>query len=212
MDDAKTIIFDESDEWRGYWDTSVLVCAIFNAMAIPLTLSFYPSWAYDSIYPWADNMTNIVFFLDILVIFNTAILSKDKERINDRRRIAKKYIRGMFFIDLVSSLPWNLMIRNIQNIKLLNMIKMIRIARIHKVISRMKIQPVDKAVSNQHFIRNSNLEFPYSEAGFHAVTFPASVCMPLVRSHHLRLIGISRPFHLHIGLLLRWHQEDDALI
>jgi hypothetical protein len=50
--------------------------------------------------------TNVVFFLDIFVIFNTAFFDNNSEEVVDRKRIAARYIQGMFLIDFVSSLPF----------------------------------------------------------------------------------------------------------
>ena len=131
-------IFRETDDWRGFWDSFVLVCAIFNALMIPVTISFMPIWAERSLYGVADNLTNIIFFVDMFIIFNTAIRDKNSEEVMDRRIIAVNYFKGLFVLDFVSSLPWDQMFADIQQIKLLNMIKMIRIARIHRIISKMK--------------------------------------------------------------------------
>lgn len=100
-------LFRDMDEWRGYWDTFVLLCAIANSIFIPLTISFQPSWELKKYYLVADNTTNVVFFADLFVVFNTVIFSKNKEEITDRRVIASNYIRNMFFVDLVSSIPWD---------------------------------------------------------------------------------------------------------
>lgn len=53
----------------------------------------------------AINLTmDIIFFIDILVGFNTSI-ENDYEEITDRKIISKTYLKGWFTVDLISALP-----------------------------------------------------------------------------------------------------------
>ena len=49
------------------------------------------------------------FICDILMIFNTSYY-EDEELIHDRKRIACRYVKGWFPIDLVATLPWELLV------------------------------------------------------------------------------------------------------
>ena len=92
-------------------------------------------------------ITNVVFFIDIFVIFNTAYFDNHSEEVINRRRIAIRYMKGMFLIDLISSLPFGQLAPNTQQVKLFNMLKIIRVLRISKIINKMKVPEDVKAVS-----------------------------------------------------------------
>lgn len=144
---SKIKIFRETDEWRSYWDSFILLTAIFNALAIPVVIAFVPLWAEKRAYIVIDMLTNVVFFLDIFVIFNTSYFDKDSEEIVDRRKIALRYIMGLFLLDLISSVPWGLLAPNSEQIRLFNTLKIVRVLRISKIINKLKIPEDVKAVS-----------------------------------------------------------------
>jgi hypothetical protein len=140
-------IFRESDEWRSYWDQAVLVAALINAFAIPLVISFSPTWSEKLLYTLIDTLTNLLFIADIVVVSNTAFFDKNSEEETSRREIMIRYLKGSFLVDFVSSIPWDYVFKDFAGVKVLNALKIIRILRIQKLISRMKAPEDQKAVS-----------------------------------------------------------------
>jgi uncharacterized membrane protein len=55
-----------------------------------------------------NNIIDLLFFLDICIIFNSAYQNEMYEMIDERRVIAKNYICGWFFVDLLAILPFNI--------------------------------------------------------------------------------------------------------
>lgn len=103
--------------------------------------------------------------MDIFVVFNTAFFNNSGDEIVKRRFIAINYLQGMFFIDFVSSVPFNLMIpENSGNsahvIKVVNILKVVRILRLTKIINKMRIPEDIKAVSVIYF---EYFSFPFSK-------------------------------------------------
>ena len=52
----------------------------------------------------------MLFFFDILIIFNTAFYNDDMDLIDNRKKIAKVYLKGWFFIDFLAILPFDVII------------------------------------------------------------------------------------------------------
>ena len=48
------------------------------------------------------------FFLDILIIFNTAYYNDNMKLIDNKSKIAKNYLFRWFFIDVISIIPFDL--------------------------------------------------------------------------------------------------------
>lgn len=48
----------------------------------------------------------MLFVLDIIFQMNTTYYDNDGEEIEDKKKIIKHYIGGMFIIDLLSAIPW----------------------------------------------------------------------------------------------------------
>ena len=59
-----------------------------------------------------NGVIDILFFLDMLVIFNTATYDQNMRFITDRKKIAKQYLKGWFTVDLLSIIPFDLMVKS----------------------------------------------------------------------------------------------------
>lgn len=56
-----------------------------------------------------EIMLDIVFIADIVLNFSTGYIAQKTDRIVLRRtKIIKHYLKGMFWVDLISSIPWTL--------------------------------------------------------------------------------------------------------
>mgnify|MGYP003902221713 CR=1 FL=1 len=137
-----------NDAWKIWWDTLILIIAIFNSVTIPLTLSFDEisetltnSVSYNTI-----NLTSAVFFiLDIFFQMNTTFYDSDGEEIFDKVRIRKNYIAGMFFIDLISSVPIEIFFPG-NMLRMFNILKIIRVFRLTGIINKMNMDEEKKSL------------------------------------------------------------------
>ena len=89
-----------------------------------------------------NYIVDFLFFLDILLIFNTAIINEDGQIIEDRTYIAKTYLKGWFFIDFVAILPFELMIPS--GGESANVVRFARIGRLFKMLKLMKLLRIMK--------------------------------------------------------------------
>mmetsp|Transcript_32843 Transcript_32843/g.23749 ORF Transcript_32843/g.23749 Transcript_32843/m.23749 type:complete len:244 (-) Transcript_32843:1170-1901(-) len=141
-DKKKLRAIKDSDDWKFWWDLFILIIAIWNSLAIPIAISFSPDWAEGSLYAVTDNIGNVMFFIDIFFAFNTSYFSADGEEITDRKSIALRYMKGMFFIDFVSSVPFDVIN---QELKVLAILKVVRINRLSKMINKLSLTEESKA-------------------------------------------------------------------
>lgn len=89
-----------------------------------------------------DILIDCCFGIDILLNFIQSYKDPETyEHVNDLKRIAKNYIfKGWFFIDFVSTFPWEMFLAGGKFTKLLRllrlprMIKLIDISRMNKLI------------------------------------------------------------------------------
>jgi uncharacterized membrane protein len=86
----------------------VLVLAVVNAFAVPVELSIYEDLSENQFYAQLDLVINVVFMIDLAICFNTAYYNKEGQLVFSRKKIAENYIKGMFFIDFFSSIPYSL--------------------------------------------------------------------------------------------------------
>lgn len=85
------------------WDIFVSLLLVVSCFVTPLELCYkYNHPAYYT----CSYLIDILFFVDMVVIFNTAFTTEDFETVEDRKAIACQYIYGWFWIDLFAILPF----------------------------------------------------------------------------------------------------------
>ena len=126
-----------------------MLLAIFNSFAVPMEFVFKDLTENKS-YNALDTIITFIFIADIIVAFNTRYIDATGETISDRKKIAKKYLKGDFVIDFVSSIPFKilgLVIDFFNTISILKILKVVRIRRITKLVLKLEFKEEQKAVS-----------------------------------------------------------------
>lgn len=92
------------DNLKINWEIFMTVILLFACLLTPYKISFIP----DENVAWnrVDLITDILFLIDIIVIFNTAYSDENFIMIEDRKLIAKNYLRGWFSIDIFAIIPF----------------------------------------------------------------------------------------------------------
>jgi hypothetical protein len=125
-----------------------------------------------------DFCIDVMFFIDIIVTFNTLYYSdKDMAYIGNRRFIAQKYFKSWFILDLASSLPFadfttladpNINVGNLAIIRLMKVLRMIRLFKIMKQFdfSKLLIRAEEYFNINPAFLRLLTTIFQVSSVDF----------------------------------------------
>ncbi|CAG9467891.1 unnamed protein product [Pedinophyceae sp. YPF-701] len=134
---------------RRYWDVLIMLITVFNVIVVPARLALF--WAREddrSLNAWSvvDICMDLMFLFDIALNFNTGIIyESDQVVVMDRRVIATSYVRSWFFLDLVSSVPLDLILvgegggagrlNKIPKVfKILRLSKLLRLMRVTKIL------------------------------------------------------------------------------
>lgn len=80
----------------------------------------------------------------MVMIFNTAVIDDDYNIIEDRSVIAKTYLKGWFWIDLISIIPFDLFKFTGENGEAASLIRFLRIGRIIKILRLIKLMRIMK--------------------------------------------------------------------
>ena len=93
---------------------------------------------------------DITFFLDIVLSFRTAFFAPDGDLVTNLGDIAIRYLKGSFIVDLVSTVPLDLVMLAwggegsfLRSIRLLRALKLLRLARILRLSSFLEHQEDD---------------------------------------------------------------------
>ena len=86
------------------WDLWILLVLLVISLVVPYRLAFATSESYSWTVVYVT--TDILFFIDIILTFFTSVSDEQKVYdITDRCEIAKRYLKGWFWIDVLSILP-----------------------------------------------------------------------------------------------------------
>ena len=98
------------DKTKQVWDLICGVCLVISCLMIPYHLAInFNDMEVDN-FAIGNDIIDICFFIDILVTFNTAVPVSQVKLIDDRKMIAKMYLKKWFWIDLIVTIPFNRLI------------------------------------------------------------------------------------------------------
>ena len=94
-----------------------------------------------------NTTLDFFFFVDMIIIFNSAYYDKYLKIVDDKCIIAKRYLSGWFSIDLISIIPFDIifselhlngLVRVVKIGKLYKLIKITRLLRLLKILKEQK--------------------------------------------------------------------------
>ena len=107
-DTYKAFIIYPENKQKSAWDLFMTLILILTCIMTPLSIAFNDldnKKSNNGVY--FDYVIDILFLIDILVIFNTAYYNEDSEIIDNRKEIASDYLKGWFIIDLLAIIPFD---------------------------------------------------------------------------------------------------------
>jgi len=100
----------QDSKYKLIWDVLIMIILLFVALILPYRMAFYdndPSIGWMLIW----NIINVIFFVDIILTFCTTYTHElTNIEVVNHKNIALKYLKGWFIIDLLSCLPFDIMI------------------------------------------------------------------------------------------------------
>ena len=144
--------------FRRCWDAFVLLLAVYTAVEVPILVGYSPN-VPDAV-GYIDLVLDILFIADVVLNFCTAVVvdaRQPRRLVYAPREIARAYLRGWFALDLVSSLPWEVVARAVHDVgtddgldadgetlrtlEVLRLPKMLRLGRVAKLLQRVDGAP-----------------------------------------------------------------------
>jgi voltage-gated potassium channel len=129
---------------KDIWDILIAFITIFIAIDIPIKLAF----DYHLLNIYIELTITILFFIDIIINFNTQFYSKGI-LIKSRKEIASTYLKKYFIFDLIAAIPFLFLTIYFPAIKWL---KWLSLARFFKF---MRIRTIIRKWRNRHTVNPS---------------------------------------------------------
>uniref|UniRef100_A0A7S1TYD3 Cyclic nucleotide-binding domain-containing protein n=1 Tax=Phaeomonas parva TaxID=124430 RepID=A0A7S1TYD3_9STRA len=135
-----------NDPRKVAWDCFVGIWIVWSVVIIPYRIAFgVDTKGAQFVF---DLVIDGVFWIDMVLVFHTAII-KEEVHIYNRWTIAKEYFQGWFWIDLASTLPFDIVIpillvgggdsNSIRSIKLVRTLRLIRLFKLARLFKLKKI-------------------------------------------------------------------------
>ncbi|PWZ23473.1 Potassium channel KAT1 [Zea mays] len=126
-----------------YWELFLTVLVIYSAWICPFELAFLRDLSSKLLL--VENIVNSVFAIDIVLTFFVAYVdSKTHLLVDDRKRIAVRYLSTWFIFDVCSTAPFqsiSLLFTHKGNdlaFKILNMLRLWRLHRVSSLFARLE--------------------------------------------------------------------------
>lgn len=116
---------------RALWDVLILLLVVYIAIEYPLRyiLNYTPNKYLKAM----DIITTVIFCLDIIVQFRTSYIDRGIV-VTEPRLVAKRYLRSWFIIDLISGLPFEILLNYTGMYgQLLKILRLVRLGRLMKL-------------------------------------------------------------------------------
>lgn len=99
---------------KKFWDGLILLFCLYTIIVIPLEIGLFILIRMDNanmlfLYQVVDYIVAAFLFVDLIFHFRTGIYTEKSELISDIKIIKNKYLKGYFFWDLISILPFDIM-------------------------------------------------------------------------------------------------------
>ena len=147
-----------NDTAKIYWDYYMSFWVIFISFVVPYRVAFVEEEGNDG-WTWAILSLDVCFSIDIILNFFTVYINEKREYVIDHKLIIKKYLFTWFFIDLISTLPFNLILDINNYNSLARVSKLPRLYKIIKIIRLTRMLKIAKERSKLSKYLNEVLSF-----------------------------------------------------
>lgn len=151
--EASPYLLDPRSRMMRRWDVLIAVALVYTATVTPYEVAFLDTkssarmTADAATFPvyLLNLLVDITFFVDLLFNFNLMYADDGASvglYVTDRRRIARRYLRGFFVVDLLSVIPYHEMemggLKALKLLRLLRLFKLLRILRSGRILKRLE--------------------------------------------------------------------------
>ena len=133
-------------EFKNYWYFIILVVIFYVITAMPLMMAFY-EYSTTSIVFYFELFIDVIFLVDMVIIFNSAYIDSRGILHLSRWDICKNYMTGFFLPDFIAIFPFWIF-SDFTSAKTQSVSRIARIAKISRIIRISKIVPMIRSMTD----------------------------------------------------------------
>ena len=100
------LILSPGSKFKVLWNIIMALVLLYTALIMPYTLTFIDYNTFDA---WGilEIILDILFFIDIIINFNSAYFDQEGSLITARKDITINYLKSWFLLDVAACFPFN---------------------------------------------------------------------------------------------------------
>lgn len=110
---SDSLIINSNSKFRTRWDILIIVLSLWICFTLPVQIAFEPATLNGLSNDVINYFADIVYIIDLFLNFRTTfrnVLTGDE--ITDPKVLAWSYLRGRFVLDLIASIPFDMMLQD----------------------------------------------------------------------------------------------------
>ena len=123
-----------------------MLVLVFVSIILPYRMAFYDnenSVAWTCVWLFID----VYFLIDVILTFFTTFTDAETNvEVANHKRIAIKYLKGWFFIDILSIIPFDIIIDGNSSYNILA--RILRTSRLYKLLRLLRLMKIIKLAKN----------------------------------------------------------------
>lgn len=129
------------------WDLYILFLLLYVALISVYVYSFLGILGPNSVWFWIERVLDVSFFADIVLLLFTAYEKPNGTYEVDRKKIRHRYFRKWFAVDLIATVPWDIVALGVYkdstepgpNVLLLpRYIRLLRLAKLFHIVKLLR--------------------------------------------------------------------------
>jgi hypothetical protein len=178
-------IFRKNSLFKDIWAILIFLLILYSVIISPITIAFYYDVSYQ--FQIINVCIDFIFICDVIFNFLTPYQDKEGNLVTDLKQIAIRYLSSWLLLDLLSSLPFDIIgvyisYSGLNNIEyssklqsLLRISKIMRLGKWLKVIRFIKLARGDEGVSRFFYVFEFNRLFIF--AGLFMILIHITCCL-----------------------------------
>ena len=137
-------MIDPRDPFMRKWDLVSVILLCFAAIVTPYEVAFLEVKYFSTLW-WINRVIDAFFFCDLILNFNLIYFDEKTHCfVTNRPRVVERYLKGFFFIDLVSITPFRELSvllggSGAANFNLIRIVRIIRLAKLLRILRGSRI-------------------------------------------------------------------------
>ena len=150
LEKKSKIVLMPDNQFKRIWNIIIMTLLLYVATYVPFSTCFNQKQGkFDTFIEYFDLIVDLIFFVDIFVNFVSSYEDSSGLPVVDLGDIARNYVSGWFFLDLLACLPVQLIESGLntesgKGVKLARLARLPRLYRLIRILRMVKMLRVFK--------------------------------------------------------------------